>query len=87
MYAKQILFPDEVELLREKAKNNILVHWQKLQADYDALPWYKKLFKENPQYGDTLGFGHITLDHEYWLNKVDTTGDLDFLEYWAGRYE
>lgn len=72
-----------VEVLRERAKNNIWRHWQKLQKEYDKLPWYKRLFKENPEYGDTTGFGQIALDHGHWLNKADTTEDIVFLKYWA----
>jgi len=72
-----------IEVLRERARNNIWKHWQKLQEKYDSLPWYKRLFRENPKYGDTTGFGHIALDHGHWLNKVDSTEDIVFLQYWA----
>lgn len=37
----------------EKAIDNFYKDWERQQKEYDALPWYKKWFKDDPFYGAT----------------------------------
>lgn len=77
---------------------NFLDYWKRKQDEYDNLPWYKRLFKNNPHYFKVNIAGtnkiHSKLSAWYYMlvhiqenlesnTYLITEEDYQFVKYWS----
>lgn len=74
---------------------NFLNYWKRKQDEYDNLPWYIKIFKNNPHYFKLEIHNKFSVNYNMllnisnWLNNnIDhliTEEDYQFVKYWSNH--
>ena len=77
------------------ACHNFLTYWESLQKEYDSLPWWRRLFKDNPHYleDEHNKYSRIYSQLRYIQCCLDSCStfilrepDLELVNYWSEYY-